>query len=604
MKGYIWIASAAAVLVVMVLINLRCTLFPGLFDCEGNGNKNNGGNPTRTPTPTPEPVIKISMASSSTKKQWLDQAVETFNTASKSNPLLQFNGRPIEVEVILEETAPEKWDHYRSGSMLDDILEDKIEPTIASPADKSWILKLNKDWRDYHGKRITTVDAPGLVCTPFVIAMWESRAKALGCWPTAGPECTWERIRALATSLDGWEMFGHDEWGKFKFGYGYVGASNSGTLTAIMECMIGAGKTSGLTIDDVDAASGCGKAIAEIERAKVHSSQRSSWLLGFMCKRGPEYLDAITSYEKKVIEFNRDKRAECPGAREPMVAAYMQDGTIVVTHPFAILDGAPWVTTDQAEAAEIFRDYLLSPEQQQALVPHGLRPADATLPLGSPIEPRYGANPDANLVILDVPDDLVVRRIIEVWHEVKKHANIVLVFDKSGSMSGQKIAEAVQGATVFVDTMDGPDWLAWMPFDERIYNGTQGFKGDVGEELVDDIRATTAHGGTALYDAVEQAWRILEDQRKDQRDTVRYGLVILSDGKDTNSKRATLAKLEAMMKDTEGDPTGIQIHTIGIGDDADDKVLKKIARNAHGKYWEVGESDDIAAIYEEIAWYY
>ena len=116
--------------------------------------------------------------------------------------------------------------------------------------------------------------------------------------------------------------------------------------------------------------------------------------------------------------------------------------------------------------------------------------------------------------------------------------------------------------------------------------------------------ATTAHGGTALYDAVEQAWRILEDQRKDQRDTVRYGLVILSDGKDTNSKRATLAKLEAMMKDTEGDPTGIQIHTIGIGDDADDKVLKKIARNAHGKYWEVGESDDIAAIYEEIAWYY
>ena len=176
--------------------------------------------------------------------------METFNTASKSNPLLQFNGRPIEVEVILEETAPGKWDHYRSGSMVDDILEDKIEPTIASPADKSWILKLNKDWRDYHGKRITTVDAPGLVRTPFVIAMWESRAKALGCWPTAGPECTWERIRPLATSPDGWEMFGHDEWGKFKFGYGYVGASNSGTLTAIMECMIGAGKTSGLTITD------------------------------------------------------------------------------------------------------------------------------------------------------------------------------------------------------------------------------------------------------------------------------------------------------------------------------------------------------------------
>ena len=240
-----------------------------------------------------------------------------------------------------------------------------------------------------------------------------------------------------------------------------------------MECMIGIGKTSDLTIDDVDATNGCGNAIAEIERAKVPSSQRSSWLLGFMCNRGSEYLDAVTSYEKKVIEFNRE-RAECPGARESMVAAYMQDGTIVVTHPFAILDGAPWVSTEQAEAAEIFRAYLLSPEQQKALVPHGLRPADSTLPLGFPIERRYGANPDAELVALEVPGVLVVDRIIEVWHEVKKHSNIVLVFDKSGSMSGGKITEAVKGASEFVRAMDRADWLAWMPFDERIYSGTWG----------------------------------------------------------------------------------------------------------------------------------
>ena len=126
----------------------------------------------------------------------------------------------------------------------------------------------------------------------------------------------------------------------------------------------------------------------------------------------------------------------------------------------------------------------------------------------------------------------------------------------------------------------------------------------MGEQLEDDILATTAHGGTALYDAVAEAYRILEDQRKGQRDTVRYGLVILSDGKDESSKQATLALLEAMMSPTEDDPTGIQIHTIGIGDDADDRVLSKIAGSAHGKYWKVGKSDDIAAIYREIAWYY
>jgi len=602
LKGYIWITAAAVVLVAMVGWAIvdplgRDTGCPP--DCPTPTPATDTGTPETSVSSSESPFISISMASSSTKKEWLDESVESFNTLSKSAEEFQINGKPIEVEVVLEEG-----DHYRSGTMVTDILQGKIEPTIASPAEKSWISKLNRDWRALYRKPITTVDPPGLVRTPFVIAMWESRAKALGCWPTAAPECTWERIRALATSPEGWGMFGHPEWGKFKFGYGYVGASNSGTLTAIMECLIGAGKTSDLTIDDVDADNGCGKAIAEIERAKVHSSQRSSWLLGFMCNRGPEYLDAVTSYEKKVIEFNRDKRSECPGAREPMVAAYMQDGTIVVTHPFAILDGAPWVSTEQAAAAEIFRDYLLSPEQQQALVPSGLRPADSTLPLGSPIEPRYGANPDAELVVLEVPNVLVVDRIIEVWHEVKKHANIVLVFDKSGSMSGGKITDAVEGATEFVRAMDRADWLAWMPFDERIYSGTQGLKGDVGEQLEDDIRSTTAHGGTALYDAVAEAYRILEDQRKGRRDTVRYGLVILSDGKDESSKQATLALLEAMMSPTEDDPTGIQIHTIGIGDDADDRVLSKIAGNAHGKYWKVGESDDIAAIYREIAWYY
>ena len=45
---------------------------------------------------------------------------------------------------------------------------------------------------------------PILVRTPLVMAMWESRATALGCWPTAGPGCTWQAVRTLAESADGW----------------------------------------------------------------------------------------------------------------------------------------------------------------------------------------------------------------------------------------------------------------------------------------------------------------------------------------------------------------------------------------------------------------
>ena len=52
-----------------------------------------------------------------------------------------------------------------------------------------------------------------------VIAMWESRARALGCWPVPETDCTWKSIRNLAAGPDGWGMLGHPEWGRFHFGY-------------------------------------------------------------------------------------------------------------------------------------------------------------------------------------------------------------------------------------------------------------------------------------------------------------------------------------------------------------------------------------------------
>ena len=544
--------------------------------------------------------IPITIASSSTKKEWLDQAVESFNAAAKSDAGLQVNGKPVFVEVVLEEIEPGKKDHYRSGSMVTDILTGKIKPTIASPAELSWIMKLNNEWQAANAKPISSGEAPALARTPLVLAMWESRARALDCWPSPKPQCTWERIRALATLPDGWKMFGRADWGKFKLGYGYVGESNSGTLTAAILCMRGLAKTRDLARGDVSATNGCGQMIAAVERAKVHSGKKSSWLLDRMRTGGPEYLDAITSYEQEVIEFNKNQS----GLREPMVAVYPQDGTVVVTHPFAILDGTSWVSPDQMKAAEIFRIFLLSNGQQSLLLKYGLRPANPQTSLGPPLETAYGANPAAKLLTVEMPDSLVFDRIRAVWHDVKKHASIAIVFDKSGSMAGDKISYAIEGAQAFASAMDPKDWLAWLVFDNHISCSIQGLKSETGEKLVSDIRSTTAGSGTALYDAVAEAFDMVEHQRRTLGDSVRYGIVILSDGKDTNSRKATLALLEAKLKPSERDATGIQIHTIGIGTDADDAVLRKIANMAHGKYWKVKNPADVVEVYKEIATHY
>ena len=180
--------------------------------------------------------------------------------------------------------------------------------------------------------------------------------------------------------------------------------------------MSGLREPSGLTLDDVYADSPCGEAIAALEKAEIRIFDRSERALRDMRERGPEYLDAVTTYEKKVVEVNEVYRPILP---QPIIAVYPQDGTIMATHPFAILDGAPWVDSVQAEAAAAFLRFLLSEQQQSRLVDDGFRPTDPDVALGPPIDPLHGADPETNLVWVEVPGTQVISAIVELWECVR-----------------------------------------------------------------------------------------------------------------------------------------------------------------------------------------
>ena len=124
------------------------------------------------------------MATSITKREWTDNAIELFNEASKSDPNFQVNGKQIIVEKILEASPlnPEIRRDYRSPTQVADTLkEDGIKPVILSPANSTWVSKLKKEWKALYGREIITEPAPPLLSTPIVVAMWESRGRALGC---------------------------------------------------------------------------------------------------------------------------------------------------------------------------------------------------------------------------------------------------------------------------------------------------------------------------------------------------------------------------------------------------------------------------------------
>jgi Ca-activated chloride channel family protein len=221
-------------------------------------------------------------------------------------------------------------------------------------------------------------------------------------------------------------MFGHPEWGKLKYGYGFVGKSNSATFTEVLICMSGLKKLSGLTVDDVGADTPCGEAMAALEEAEIRIFQKSESALVAMrvsdsatrmSENGPAFLDAVTTYEQEVIELNLNYGPILP---EPIVAVYPQDGTIVPSHPFAILDGGPSVTPEQANAAAVFLRFLLSDQQQTNLQNDGLRPANPDKVLEDPINHSNGADPQAITVMVEVPDAQVIIAIVELWECLRR----------------------------------------------------------------------------------------------------------------------------------------------------------------------------------------
>ena len=166
--------------------------------------------------------------------------------------------------------------------------------------------------------------------------------------------------------------------------------------------------------EDVNASSGCGQAITNLEKADIVADVSSSRILRAMREEGPGYLDAVPTYEAEVVEINQVWGKVLP---EPLVSVYPHDGTTASTHPFAVLDGAPWVSKEQADAAKVFRQFLLEPAQQARLVRRGLRPIISEVPIVAPIDPNHGAEPATTLLYPEITQTML-DRLVGAWEAV------------------------------------------------------------------------------------------------------------------------------------------------------------------------------------------
>lgn len=528
--------------------------------------------------------VTIEVSSSNTKEDWMNAVTTKFNQAQFTTK----DGNVIEVKVS----------HVTSGGSQQAILDGKSQPAAWSPGDGSWVDGLNAVWKDR--TRQTLINQP---CTPTVYApigftMWRPMAEALG-WPDK--PISWDDIAALSADPKGWASKGHPEWGQFKFGHTHPSYSNVGLLMMTALAYSTEGKTAGLSSTQVYS-DRVQKAFASVEQNTYHYGLQNRSLMQLLAQRGPDYLHAVTSSEAEALKTNAEFGKTM---RFQLVFIFPSKGTYWSEQPYCLLDG-DWVTPAQREAALIFRDYLLAPEQQELAILNYVRPVNPNTPLHAPLALDYGTDPRItrnNVPALESPTSEVSEAVKDVFLKTKKKATIMMVVDTSGSMSGDKINAATKGAAAFVSRLYPDDRIYVTGFGaDRIYNvGTGGRAGDVGEKMMTAINGMFVSGNTPLYDAVCKSIADITKMQKDDEakgEKRLYGIVLLSDGADTASKNSQNQMFNCLPSgETVG---GIKIFTIAYGSDADKDLMARIATRTNGKTFD-GKPENIDTIYNAIS---
>src|SRR5262249_9825014 len=149
---------------------------------------------------------------------------------------------------------------------------------------------------------------------------------------------------------------------------------------------------------------------------------------------------------------------------------------------------------------------------------------------------------------LEVPTPEVIDAIQKLWLQKRKSAEVVLVFDTSGSMNeDQKIQNAREGAKQLVSLLGDNDSFSLLPFSSQWSWASQDIFMKQGRtESLQTINSLFAEGQTALYDSISTAYaHLLQRQANDaNRESKIRAVVVLTDGEDTGSTM----KLDQLME--------------------------------------------------------
>jgi Ca-activated chloride channel family protein len=516
-----------------------------------------------------EPLPKeatLTIAYSPEKEALFEELVTKFNSQGFETP----EGKKMLIEAIKLE--PE--------AMIEGSIGGEFQ--AISPDSSLWLSQLDKEWMKRTGSDFPLVgETIRYAVSPIVIAMWEEVARSLG-YPERA--IGWRELLAKAQSDP-----------EFKWSHPST-SSASGLLAVLAEFYAATGKTRGLTIEDVKSKSVLDY-VGEIEKTVRYYGEGEWAVVQSLLSEGRGYLDAFVCQEQLVVYFNK------MAAPPRLVAIYPVEGSLWEDHPLALLE-RPELLDEQRLIFRRFSEWLLSRETQLLILSYGYRPVDLSIPLDDPLSPikaENGVDPSQPKTALQIPGAEVVEVVRDVWWYTKRHTNVYLVVDTSGSMRGEKLESAKEALRIFIGQIKGDaERVGLIEFYSHVEHLVP--LEELGEnraELLAEIERLEAGGDTALLDAINSAYIALQMLEDFERINA---IVVMTDGKENNS-RIGLRELTQIMREGNEEGVPIVVFCIAYGDDADLRTLEEIAEATGGQVRR-GDLETIRKLYKILSTYF
>ena len=188
-----------------------------------------------------------------------------------------------------------------------------------------------------------------------------------------------------------------------------------------------------------------------------------------------------------------------------------------------------------------------------------------------------------------------IERALPVDMDVKSQVQmprltLIIVADKSGSMGGTvatgetKLEVVKSAAFSAIELLSDFDRAGLLAFDANFEWTVPLTEAGNREQVANELTTLTSGGGTILYPALEEAYRVIAQSQSPLRH-----IIVLSDGL-TNP-----GEFEALVGKMARDK--ITISTVAVGEDADKDLLARIAKWGGGRYYATSDPRNVPRIF-------